>query len=185
MFAHCSRDLSTFLGSLNQINCFKDLGKELSSDISVIVRKYLHVTGYQSASIKIAKDWEEAQIAAKSAKNLNLKGSSELEARKFLREQAAAIHSPKNCNDSLNRAFAQISTMSSRITINTPIELSSVPENDFLPKAAAGAVAEATYDNVLWFLAEASPDHPARLKFILFAKGRWPIGLKEQNFYLW
>ena len=185
MPADCSTELSTFLCSLNHVDWFKNLGNKLSSDISVITNQYLDVTGHGSAPIKIPKNWEAAKIAAKSAKNLAMNGSTELATRRTLKEQAIAAQMPRNCDNLLNLSFDQISKIAHKITINVPTELSSGCKTDFLPKAAAGAVAEAAYDNVLWLLAEGASDHPVHLKFQLFSKGRWPIGLKEKSFYLW
>ena len=185
MTAHCSRELATFLHSLDDINWFKNLGKEPSSGISANVSRYLDVTGNKNCPTKILKTWKEAKVAAKSAKSLSLDGSNELEVRKIMREKAAIVHSQKVCIDSLALAFDHISKISHRITVNVPSGLASVPKTDFLPKAAAGAIGEAAYDNALWLLTGDSADHPAHLKFTLFAGGRWPIGLGEKNFYLW
>ena len=164
---------------------FKNLGNELSSNISVIANQYLDVTGHGSTPIKIPKNWEEAKIAAKSAKNFNFNGFTELGMRRALKEQAITTQMPKNCDDLLSLSFDQISRTTHKITVSVPAELSSGAKTDFLPKAAAGALAEAAYDNALWLLAEGTPYHPVHLKFQLFSNGRWPIGLGEKNFYLW
>ena len=165
---------------------FKNLGNKLSSDISVITNQYLDVTGHGSVPIKIPQNSEAAKIAAKSAKSLAMNGLTELGMRRILKGQAIAAQMPRNCDNLLNLSFEQISKIAHKITVNVPAELSSDCNTDlFLPKAAAGAVAEAAYDNVLWLLAEGASDHPVHLKFQLFSKGRWPIGLKEKSFYLW
>ena len=54
----------------------------------------------------------------------------------------------------------------------------------FLAKAAAGAFSEAAYGNALWLLAQESQQHSVHLKFALFQQWRWPIGIKDQAFYI-
>tara|TARA_B100000029_G_scaffold12739_2_gene13358 strand:+ start:2737 stop:3276 length:540 start_codon:yes stop_codon:yes gene_type:complete len=178
-------DLETFLHSLDDINWFNNLGSKLTPNISVIANQYLDVTGNGGAPIKIPKNWEEAKVVMKSAQNADFNGFTELTVRRTLREQAIVVQTPRNCDGLLNLSLDQISKIANKVSISVPAGLSSGSETDFLPKAAAGALAEAAYDNVLWLLAEGASDHPIQLKFQLFSEGRWPIGLGKKNFYLW
>ena len=176
--------LHDFLDSLHQTDWFGHLGEDMSSITTGIAETYLRSLKQTTALIKIARSWDEAKAAANSAESRAAHSVDEARDRQFLREQAANIHSPELCTTWLNLAFENISNIAYGITTGIPSDIIATSRDVFLTKAAAGAFAEAAYDNTLWLLAQEREQHSVHLKFALFQQGRWPIGIKGQSFYI-
>lgn len=177
--------LQSFLYSLREPTWFSHLGESLSPQAETIVGSYLHALKKTNVSVKITKDWGEATGAARSPNKKLPDYSNEMQIRTFLRKKANEIHSPESCTEWLNISFSHIAKISENIARAGRFSTITTAQNVFLAKTAAGAFAEASYDNVLWLLAQESGHHPTHLKFTLFKLGRWPIGIKEDEFYIW
>ena len=176
--------LNDFLNSLRQTDWFGHLGEEISSLTVGITRNYLRSIKQENTLIKVARSWDEAKAAANSAEIFGPHSVDEIQGRQSLRKQAANIHSPELCTTWLNFAFESISNIANDIVTEPPSDILVASPDVFLAKAAAGAFSEAAYGNALWLLAQESQQHSVHLKFTLFQQGRWPIGIKDQFFYI-
>ena len=156
----------------------------MSSLTAGIAKNYLRSIKQKKTLIKVARSWDEAKEVANSAESLVPHGVDEVQGRQFLRKQATNIHSSESCTAWLNLAFESISSISHDIATKIPSDILAASPDIFLRKAAAGAFAEAAYDNTLWLLAQESQKHSVHLKFTLFQQGRWPLGIKDRSFYI-
>ena len=156
----------------------------MSSITTGIAEAYLRSLKQTTTLIKIARSWDEAKSAANLAQTSAPHSVDEVQSRHSLRKQAANIHSPELCTTWLNFAFEGISNIANDIVTELPSDILIASPDVFLAKAAAGAFSEAAYDNALWLLAQESQQHSVHLKFTLFQQGRWPIGIKDQFFYI-
>ena len=177
--------LDNFLHSLAYSNWFAHLGEELSQTTSNIANCYLKSLNTSVGHITIVKSWHEAQNTGSSLNEERAHTPSDTAFRRDLKKKAEQAHSSATCIDYLNSTYEVVSNIAQDINSNIEAYVQEKDADFFLNKAAAGAFAEASYDNAIWILAQAEQLHPIHLKFLLFQQGRWPIGIKEESFFLW
>jgi len=176
------RLVAPFLALAENVRWFRTLGEEPDAEIVALARDYAGALGFPEAEPAFLPDWADAADAAEST-DLN---SPAWEAEEQLR---AALTS-----DVLNALDEQTFEMVMAHVAGTVAEAIEAATEDAAQDlrimdetfvmAASGAAAQACHQAALVAMAGAEDDHPLALRFQLFEKGRWPIGIVGNSFLI-
>lgn len=159
---------------------FSRIGEPLDETDRALAQRYLDMLGFPDATPVPVMDWAEAGDAASST-DLN---SEAWEVEEQLRADLSREALMQFDEDSLSDTLALIAeTAGPQIVEATANAASLWPiEEPEVIEAATGAAVQACYQAALVLAAQAVEDHPFGLKFRLFERGRWPIGLSGRTF---
>lgn len=144
----------------------------------VLARTYLDGLGFPEAEPALLSDWEEAAGAAEALDT----DPMSWEAEEMLRAGLVSRVLERLDEHAVNAALtlvAQKTGDTARDAVEEAAALADV-EDMALVQAAAGALAQAANGAALVVLAEAEddePPHPFLVRWRLFARGRWPVGI--------
>lgn len=167
-----------FAESLNANTWFSRLGEPLDDREQVLARTYLDGLGFPEAEPALLSDWEEAAGAAEALDT----DPMSWEAEEMLRAGLVSRVLERLDEHAVNAALtlvAQKTGDTARDAVEEAAALADV-EDMALVQAAAGALAQAANGAALVVLAEAEddePPHPFLVRWRLFARGRWPVGI--------
>lgn len=159
---------------------FSRIGTPLAAEERDLAQRYLEMLGFPDASPVTVEDWSEAGDAAS---NLDLNSEAwevEEQLRADLGREALAYFDEMTLSDTLSF----ITESAGGLIVEAVQSAASLwpVEDDEVIEAAIGAAVQACYQAALVLAAQAVEDHPFALKFRLFERGRWPIGLSGRSF---
>jgi len=161
---------------------FAKLGRPLDRDTKRIARLYLDALGFPDVEPLRIGGWEDAADAALSLDY----DTPAWEQEESLRADLAARAQDMLSEEALMIAMAHISALlgtALRSAAHDQAALWDIEDED-LTEAMTGAALAAAHGAALALIAGEEADHPMRLKFELFAHGRWPISVAGMSFNL-
>jgi hypothetical protein len=176
------KSVAPFLALAGQVHWFRTLGEAPDREMVTLARAYAEALGFPEAEPAFLADWEEAADAAENTE-IN---SPAWEAEEQLRASAVA-----DVLAVLDEQTLEMVMTHAAQTVAEPIEAAAdeaaqelrIVDEAFV-RATSGAAAQATYQAALAAMTGAAEDHPFALRFQLFEKGRWPIGIIGNSFLI-
>ncbi|MHA6287924.1 hypothetical protein [Maricaulis sp. CAU 1757] len=172
-----------FAESLNANTWFSRLGEPLDDREKALARLYLDGLGFPHAEPAMLTDWREAAGAAESLD----RDPVGWEAEEMLRTGLVSRVLERLNEEAVQAALtliAQKTGDSAKDAVEEAASLDDIEDIE-LVHAAAGALAQAANGAALVILAEAEdddPPHPFLMRWRLFARGRWPVGLSGATY---
>lgn len=171
-----------FGSQLGHVPWFTHVGQPLLAEEQRTARAYLDALGFGDADIVPVRDWDEAAYAAENPGLDTEHWDTEEQLRAALTTEALEFIDERELSLALTRV-SQRAGEAVKAGTQEAAALGDVGDEALL-LAAAGAAAQAAYNRALADAAGADADHPFRLKFALFATGRWPIAVIGGTFHL-
>ena len=161
---------------------FAATGEPLTTTDRDEAARYVQALGLGTVRVTAARGWRDAACIAQDARWSRGWWNSEEQLRQTLTlaaERAYGRHELMTALGTVMRAAGDLvrgkaAVAAARAGIAGPA----------LIRAAAGAASMACHQLALAALDTAAQDHPFRLKFRLFAAGRWPLCVIEESLYV-
>jgi len=159
---------------------FVRLGQLLDSDDEAAARAYLEALGYdKSVEIRLAADASQIDASIRAPDWDAVWWTVEEDARSLLQRD---LHEQLGEKALMAKLSEQVLQQDEAIY---QAACRGLGANSPLSRAAAGAGAMASYDHALASLAQMSVTHVFMRKYRLFERGRWPLGVIRNVFYLY
>lgn len=170
-----------FAAQLKAVRWFSAVGQKIEAPVRELSARYLDALGFPDCTLAPISDWREAEEAAEST-GVDLSAfDAEEQLRMALEGDALSL-----CGeDALSVAFAHIQSIAveaAREGATNAARMWGVPGDDVIAAAVGAAVQAAHEAGLLLLSGRAEEDHPFALKFALFERGRWPIGVTGMSF---
>lgn len=154
------------------------LGERLDRREADLARQYLDGLGFPHADAALLSDWDEAADAAEALD----RDPEGWEAEEMLRAGLVARAAERLDEEAIQAILTYVSMQAGEIAQLVTGETSAFEEveDEALRNAAAGMIVRAADGAALVILAEGEDDdpaHPFLIRWRLFVRGRWPIGL--------
>lgn len=172
-----------FAARLKAVRWFSAVGQKMDAPLRQLSARYLDALGFPDCTLAPISDWREAEEAAEST-GVDLSAfDAEEQLRMALEGDALAL-----CGeDALSVAFAHIQSVAVAAAsegATNAARMWGVPGDEVIAAAVGAAVQAAHEAGLLLLSGRAEEDHPFALKFALFERGRWPIGLTGMSFHV-
>ncbi|MCG8441128.1 MAG: hypothetical protein MI723_04890 [Caulobacterales bacterium] len=173
-----------FADTLDEARLFARLGEPLNAADMTLAHAYLDALGFPDAWPARLESWEDAADAALALDA----DTAAWEAEEMLRAGLTAQALEAVDEAALQAGVTLIAERIGAVARESVEEAAAYAdlEDDSLLNAAVGAAAQAAHGAALVSLAlddeEETAAHPFWLRFRLFARGRWPIGLAGATF---
>ncbi|MEQ9519312.1 MAG: hypothetical protein RLN89_07715 [Parvibaculum sp.] len=171
------RDFARLLGDLPW---FTALGTPLDRETREIATAYLDGLGFPDADVARVNNWEDAAIAAETG-DWN---SGPWEAEESLRAALSTDLLEILTEEAFEIGFTYVASEADpavREAADTAISVWML-EDEEIAIAAAGAAMQAVHGAAIAIAAGADENHPFLLRFRLFERGHWPIGVSGLTF---
>jgi hypothetical protein len=159
---------------------FASVGRPLSPEETDLAEAACAGFGFFDARIGATENWaeaaEQAEAQSDEAQADPAFWEAEEQARHALLDQAGAIYPQHELMVALTHAATKAGEAARRQATRMAKPGRGFPPEEWI-QAASAAAAQAAYQAALVLAAEAEDDHPFALKFRLFERGRWPLGL--------
>jgi len=174
--------IGRFAAGLGAIPWFARVGARLEGREAREARAYLDALGFPEADVARLTTFADAADAAASPDWDDPAWEAEEQLRAGLTEDAAA----RLGEEALSLAMTHVAARAARAVeaqIERAAQLWDV-DDEALLNAARGAAIKAAHEAALVLAAGAEESHPFALKFRLFERGRWPVGVAGTSFNL-
>lgn len=175
--------VAAFIAVVNNMHWFRTLGEMPSDNDRRLAEAYGPALGFPEAEPAFLFDWEDAAAAAESNDINSPSWEAEEQLRASLTDDLLSVLDEDT--------FEMVLTHINESTIPA-IEAAAEDAADYLRiddgefvRAAAGAAVQAVHQAALVMLTGADDDHPFALRFRLFERGRWPIGVTGASFLIY
>lgn len=171
------RDFSRLLPDLPW---FTELGTPIDSQTRNIALGYLDGLGFPEAGVARISNWEDASVAAESG-DWN---SGPWEAEEGLRAALSTDLLDVLSEEAFEIGFTYVAAAAEPAVREAAERAAAIwaLEDMEIALAAAGAAMQAIHGAAIAIAAGAEQDHPFLLRFRLFERGRWPIGVAGLTF---
>ena len=161
---------------------FSKLGRPLDRDTKRIAHDFLDRLGFPDVEPVRVGNWEDAADAALSLDYDTPAWEQEESLRNDLISRAHDVLS----EDALSIALAHMSALLGTVLRSAARDQAMLwdIEDEGLSDAMTGAALAAAHGAALALIVGEEENHPLRLKFDLFARGRWPISVAGMSFNL-
>ncbi|MDX1581884.1 MAG: hypothetical protein R3360_09700, partial [Alphaproteobacteria bacterium] len=161
---------------------FSTVGDVMSREERDIARDYLDQLGFPDAEIDAVEGWDQAAVCAANPGFDSEAFTVEESLRAHLSDRALEIVGEEQLIPILER----IAKAAGSVVLDAAATAASLwaVEDETVVEAGAGAAIQSCHDAGLVLAAQAVEDHPFALKFRLFERGRWPIGVSGRSFHL-
>ena len=172
--------LRDFARLLPDIAWFGQLGTPLDQETRTLAHGYLEGLGFPDADMAKLSNWEDATAAAESG-DWN---SAAWEAEESLRAALSTDLLDVLSEEAFEIGFTYVAAQADEAVRNA----AEATANDWgvedmeIAIAAAGAAMQAVHGAAIAVAAGADDNHPFLLRFRLFERGRWPIGIAGLTF---
>mgnify|MGYP003627093918 CR=1 FL=1 len=161
------------------------LGESLDARETGLSRDYLDGLGFPHAEPALLSSWDEAADAAE-VQDQDPEG---WEAEEMLRAGLISRASDRLDDEAIQALMTYVAMQAGEVAQEAVRYAAGFEDNEdeALANAAAGMIVRAADGMALVILAEAEDDEPAHpflLRWRLFARGRWPLGLAGSTFNL-
>ncbi len=172
-----------FTARLKTVRWFSAVGQKIDRPLSDLATRYLDALGYPDCMLAPISDWREAEEAAEST-GVDL---SAFEAEEQLRMALESDALNVSGEEALSVALAHIQSVAvtaAREGATNAARMWGVADDEVIAAAVGAAVQVSHEAGLLLLSGRAEEDHPFALKFALFERGRWPIGVTGMSFNL-
>lgn len=172
--------LRDFARLLPDVPWFGELGTPLDPETRAIALRYLGGLGFPHADVAKLSNWEDATAAAESG-DWNSAG---WEAEESLRAALSTDLLEVLSEEAFEIGFTYVAAQADEAVRNAAETAANNwgVEDMEIAIAAAGAAMQAVHGAAIAVAAGAEDDHPFQLRFRLFERGRWPIGVAGLTF---
>ncbi len=172
--------LRDFARLLPDIPWFGELGTPLDQPTRAIALSYLEGLGFPDAGVATLSNWEDATTAAESGDWNSAAWETEEGLRAALSSDLLEVLS----EEAFEIGFTYVAAQADEAVRNAAETAANNwgVEDMEIAIAAAGAAMQALHGAAIAVAAGAEDDHPFMLRFRLFERGRWPIGIAGLTF---
>lgn len=171
-----------FTQMASQTHWFRAIGETPDPLVVTLAEDYAAALGFPECRPYFIREWQEAADAFVTA-DMN---SPAWEAEEQLRVGLAAELSDAIGEDMLMMLMSSLGEQIAPSLEQAAIEASEylrIDDEEFL-RSAIGAGVQVCHQAAMVAMTEAGDDHPFALRFSLFEKGHWPIGIFGGSFLL-
>lgn len=162
---------------------FSTVGQPFQPPLRRAARAWLDELGFPHAGIAGVRDWREASEAAESPGMDDPAFEAEEQLRAALTQDAIDHVGEDTVSVVLTHVAAELGPAIGEAALNAT-RVWGLDDME-LVNAAAGAGVQACHNAALLLLAGRADDsHPFALKYALFERGRWPVGLIGSTLHL-
>ncbi|WP_417456373.1 hypothetical protein [Kordiimonas sp.] len=174
--------VSPFLALAENVRWFRALGEAPDRRTVEIARAYAEALGFPDAEPAFLPDWAEAADAAENTEINSPAWEAEEQLRASLTDDVLAFIDEDTLTMVMTHVAQGVSEAIEAAAMETAEELRIFDEE--FQRATAGAAVQACYQAALAAMTGAEEDHPFALRFQLFERGRWPIGIIGNSFLI-
>ncbi len=174
--------VAPFLTLASNVRWFRTLGEEPDRRTVDLARAYANALGFPEAYPAFMADWEEAADAAENTEVNSPAWEAEEQLRATLTDDALDVLDEQTLEMVMTHVAQGTSEAIEAAAMEAAQEL-RIFDEEFV-RATSGAAVQATYQAALAAMTGAEEDHPFVLRFQLFEKGRWPIGIIGNSFLI-
>lgn len=164
----------------SEMRWFSTVSEPLDSETRDMAERYCEGLGFPGTTPALLGDWEDAAAAAESGDYNSPAWEAEEQMRAYLSEEVLQ----QVDIDTLEMVMTHIAaTVSEAATLGAEEAANFLRIDDMaFVQAATGAAVQAVHLAALVLMVGLDEDHPFSLRFHLFERGRWPIGIMGQSF---
>lgn len=174
--------VAPFLKLATSVHWFRTLGEDADRRTVDIARAYADALGFPEADPAFLADWEEAADAAENTEINSPAWEAEEQLRAALTDDALDVLDEQTLEMVMTHVATETSEAIEQAAMEAAQEL-RIFDEEFV-RAVSGAAVQAVYQATLAAITGADEDHPFVLRFQLFEKGRWPIGVIGNSFLI-
>ena len=174
--------VAPFLKLASSVHWFRTLGEDADRRTVEIARAYADALGFPEAEPAFLADWEEAADAAENTEINSPAWEAEEQLRAALTDDALDVLDEQTLEMVMTHVATETSDAIEQAAMEAAQEL-RIFDEEFV-RAVSGAAVQAVYQATLAAITGADEDHPFVLRFQLFEKGRWPIGVIGNSFLI-
>ncbi len=174
--------VAPFLTLASNVRWFRTLGEDVDRRTVDLARAYANALGFPEAYPAFMADWEEAADAAENTEVNSPAWEAEEQLRATLTDDALDVLDEQTLEMVMTHVAQGTSEAIEAAAMEAAQEL-RIFDEEFV-RATSGAAVQATYQAALAAMTGAEEDHPFVLRFQLFEKGRWPIGIIGNSFLI-
>lgn len=172
--------VAPFLTLASNVRWFRTLGEDPDRRTVDLASAYANALGFPEAYPAFMADWEEAADAAENTEVNSPAWEAEEQLRATLTNDALDVLDEQTLEMVMTHVAQGTSDAIESAAMEAAQEL-RIFDEEFV-RATTGAAVQATYQAALAAMTGAEEDHPFVLRFQLFEKGRWPIGIIGNSF---
>ncbi|TNE65147.1 MAG: hypothetical protein EP335_06275 [Alphaproteobacteria bacterium] len=176
------RLVAPFLALAENVRWFRGLGELPDARTANLAREYAAALGFPDAEPAFLGDWAEAAEAAESADYNSPAWEAEEQLRAALTADVLEVIDEQTLELVMTHVVQSVSEAIEAAVEEAADDL-RVADEEFM-NAAFGAAVQACYLAALVAMAGADEDHPFTLRFQLFERGRWPLGIVGNSFLI-
>lgn len=176
------RLVAPFLALAENVRWYRMLGEAPDRETADLARDYAAALGFPDAEPAFLPDWADAADAAESTDFNSPAWEAEEQLRAALTSDVLDALDEQTFEMVVAHVAQAVAETIESATEEAAQDLRIADEGFLL--AASGAAAQACHQAALVAMAGAEDDHPLALRFRLFEKGRWPIGIVGNSFLI-
>ncbi len=176
------KSVAPFVALASDVRWFRALGEDPDSETLRLARDYAQALGFPEAEPAILYDWEDAASAAENTEFNSPAWEAEEQLRAALTDEVL-LAIDGQVLEMVMTHVAQALTDSIDDAAKEAAEFLRIDDESFV-LATSGAAAQAVYQAALVGMAGEEEEHPLSLRFQLFERGRWPIGIIGNSFLI-
>lgn len=176
------KSVAPFVALASDVRWFRALGEQPDSETVRLAREYVNALGFPDAEPAFLPDWEDAAAAAENTEFNSPAWEAEEQLRAALTDEALLVLDPETLEMVMTH-IAQAITESIDDAAKEAAEFLRIDDESFV-LAVSGAAAQACYQAALVGMVGEEEDHSFAIRFQLFEKGHWPIGIIGNSFLI-
>jgi hypothetical protein len=178
-----ARLVGRFIDTAGSVHWFAHVGEPLSRELRKEAEAFLAALGFPEATPVPVSNWHDAAVAAETRGYDSPAFDAEEQLRASLTNTAIEQHGEEPVEIMLTHVAAALAPVV-RDAAKNAATVWGVRDKQIIT-AASGAALQTCHNAALLIAAnQAEEDHPFALKFRLFERGRWPIGIVGMSFNL-
>jgi hypothetical protein len=176
------KSVAPFVALASDVRWFRSLGDAPDSEAKRLARDYGAALGFPDAEPAFINNWEDAADAAENTEINSPAWEAEEQLRASLTNEVLLALDPDTLEMVMNH-IAQSVTTAIDEAAREAAEFLRIDDEAFV-LAISGAAAQACYQAGLVGMAGEEEDHPLSIRFQLFERGHWPIGILGNSFLI-
>lgn len=176
------KSVAPFVTLAGDVRWFRALGERPDSQARKLAADYTYALGFPEAEPVFLPEWEDAAAAAENTDLNSPAWEAEEQLRAALTDEVLLALDPETL-EMVMAHIAQSITLAIDESAKEAAEFLRIDDESFV-LAISGAAAQATYQAALVGMAGEEEDHPLAIRFQLFEKGHWPIGIIGNSFLI-
>ena len=176
------KSVAPFVALASDVRWFRALGEDPDRETVKLAREYADALGFPEAEPAFLYDWEDAASAAENTEFNSPAWEAEEQLRAALTDEVLLAIDGQVLEMVMTHVAQEI-TESIDDAAKEAAEFLRIDDESFV-LATSGAAAQAVYQAALVGMAGEEEEHPLSLRFQLFERGRWPIGIIGNSFLI-